>query len=424
MVKVVAPSFKESKGIAENLLRLQTETVKKLYDTSTADYRSIRNTSIATIILGLLLAIFVASLIISSITRPLQACIGTANSLSDGELAVTIDADRKDELGILMSSMKDMVEKFKDVINNVRTAAESVTEGSGALSSTAQLMSDGSTQQAASIEETSSSMQEMTANIKQSADNAQQTERIAMKSANDADEGGSAVREAVKAMKEIAGKISIIEEIARQTNLLALNAAIEAARAGEHGKGFAVVASEVRKLAERSQKAAGEISQLSITSVQIAEKAGQMLVKLVPDIRRTSELVQEITASSSEQSTGADQINNAIQQLNQIIQQNASAAEEMAATSAELSLQAEQLKSTIAYFKTGNSSKPQGAVSAKANKHTKKIAFQKAPQPQHVEKRQGMSQVMDAQKTGRRAEDRRSDGGVTIKVDDVEFERF
>ena len=194
-------------------------------------------------------------------------------------------------------------------------------------------------------------MEEMVSNIKQNADNALQTDKIATKSAKDAQESGKSVRDAVNAMKEIASKISIIEEIARQTNLLALNAAIEAARAGEHGKGFAVVAAEVRKLAERSQSAAAEISILSSSSVEVADRAGAMLAKLVPDIRKTAELVQEISAASTEQTSGAHQINNAIQQLNQVIQLNAGAAEEMSATSEHLSLQAEQLRATISYFK-------------------------------------------------------------------------
>ena len=195
-------------------------------------------------------------------------------------------------------------------------------------------------------------MEEMVSNIKQNADNAQQTDKIANKSAKDAQESGQSVMEAVAAMKEIASKISIIEEIARQTNLLALNAAIEAARAGEHGKGFAVVAAEVRKLAERSQKAAGEINQLSTKTLNVSEKSGEMLNKLVPDIQRTAELVQEITAASKEQDTGAEQINKALQQLEQVIQQNASAAEEMASTTEELTGQSEQLVSALGFFKT------------------------------------------------------------------------
>jgi methyl-accepting chemotaxis protein len=196
-------------------------------------------------------------------------------------------------------------------------------------------------------------MEEMGSNIKQNADSAQQTEKIATKSAKDAQESGKSVLEAVAAMKEIANKISIIEEIARQTNLLALNAAIEAARAGEHGKGFAVVAAEVRKLAERSQKAAGEINQLSATTLKVSEKSGEMLDKLVPDIQRTAELVQEITAASKEQDTGAEQINKALQQLEQVIQQNASAAEEMASTTEELTGQSDQLVSALSFFHTG-----------------------------------------------------------------------
>jgi len=196
-------------------------------------------------------------------------------------------------------------------------------------------------------------MEEMAATIKQNTDNAQQTEKIALKSAEDAIGSGKAVTETVGAMREIAGKISIIEEIARQTNLLALNAAIEAARAGEHGKGFAVVASEVRKLAERSQTAAGEISKLSVSSVQVAEKAGELLSKLVPDIKKTAELVQEISAASAEQNTGVEQVNKASQQLDQVIQQNAGAAEEMSSMAEELSSQAEQLQSSISFFKLG-----------------------------------------------------------------------
>ncbi len=197
-------------------------------------------------------------------------------------------------------------------------------------------------------------MEEMVSNIKQNADNAQQTDKIANKSAKDAQESGKSVLEAVAAMKEIANKISIIEEIARQTNLLALNAAIEAARAGEHGKGFAVVAAEVRKLAERSQKAAGEINELSASTLKVSEKSGEMLDKLVPDIQSTAELVQEITAASKEQDTGAEQINKALQQLEQVIQQNASASEEMASTTEELTGQADQLISALAFFKTGD----------------------------------------------------------------------
>ncbi len=244
-----------------------------------------------------------------------------------------------------------MVEKLRGVVGDVKTSADNVALGSQELSTSAEGMSQGSSEQAGSVEEVSASMEEMVSNIQQNADNSQQTERIARKAAEDAIEGGKAVAETVTAMKQIAGKITIIEEIARQTNLLALNAAIEAARAGEHGRGFAVVASEVRKLAERSQTAAGEISKLSGSSVQVAEQAGAMLAKLVPDIQRTAELVQEINGSSKEQNEGAGQVNKAIQQLDQIVQQNASAAEEMSSTAEELSSQADQLQGIMGFFK-------------------------------------------------------------------------
>ena len=271
-----------------------------------------------------------------------------AREVSQGNLMVELkERSSNDEL---MKALVAMVKQLSIVISEVKSAADNVAAGSLEMSSGAENLSHGASEQAAAAEEASSSMEEMTANIRQNADNAQQTEKIAVKSADDAKEGGKAVAETVAAMREIAGKITIIEEIARQTNMLALNAAIEAARAGEHGKGFAVVASEVRKLAERSQQAAREISDLSSSSVEVAERAGEMLVRMLPNIRRTSELVQEINAASREQDSGAGQINKAIQQLDQVIQQNASAAEEMASTAEELSSQAEQLQGSVAFF--------------------------------------------------------------------------
>ncbi|CAN2040704.1 methyl-accepting chemotaxis protein [Candidatus Magnetomoraceae bacterium gMMP-15] len=272
-----------------------------------------------------------------------------ANEMSNGNLCV--DIKKRSTEDKLMQALDLMIKRLNGIVLNIKSASSNVASGSQQLSSSAQQMSQGATEQAASAEEASSSMEEMSANISQNADNSVQTENIAVKSAKDAKEGGDSVAQTLIAMKEIAQKISIIEEISRQTDLLALNAAIEAARAGEHGKGFAVVASEVRKLAERSQTAAGEIVKLSTSSVDIAEKAGEMLSKLVPDIQKTAELVQEISAASNEQNSGADQINKAIQQLDNVIQQNAATAEEIASTSEELSSQAEQLENNIEFFK-------------------------------------------------------------------------
>ena len=275
-----------------------------------------------------------------------------AEEIANGNLTVTLrERSPQDKL---MQALGAMVSGLTRTVSEIRTIAGEVTSASQSISTASVQVSNGASTQAASAEEASSSMEEMVSNIKQNADNAQQTDKIANKSAKDAQESGKAVSEAVVAMKEIASKISIIEEIARQTNLLALNAAIEAARAGEHGKGFAVVAAEVRKLAERSQKAAGEINQLSGTTVKVSEKAGEMLEKLVPDIQKTAELVQEISAASKEQDTGAEQINKALQQLEKVIQQNASASEEMASTTEELTGQADQLMSALGFFRTGN----------------------------------------------------------------------
>jgi methyl-accepting chemotaxis protein len=306
--------------------------------------------------------------IVNEMTDNLRVTAQLADRIADGDL--TVEAKPISDKDVLGLALKRMVEKLRDVISEALTSATNVSAGSQELSATAEQLSQGATEQASSTEEASASMEEMAATIKQSADNASQTERIARQSAADAIASGTAVNDAVAAMQTIAQKIMVVQEIARQTDLLALNAAVEAARAGEHGRGFAVVASEVRKLAERSQSAAAEISTLSDNTVKTAQSAGAMLQKLVPDIQRTAELVEEITAGAREQNAGAAQINTAIQQLDKVTQQNTSAAEEMSATSEELASQAEQLQGAISYFRIDNISR-EAANDAPARKPAK-----------------------------------------------------
>ena len=351
LVSQETPKWREVKKAILDLLDEHRGSFEKTKDREILGIKRSKGVILGIMVCASLLFAVVSLIISRSITMPIEEGVSAANRLSQGDLTMILEVTNRDETGQLLSAIKHMVEKMRSIVSDVKNAADNVASGSRQLSSGAEQLSQGTSEQAASTEEASSSVEEMNATIRQNADNALQTEKIAQKSAADAEESGKAVTETVEAMKQIAQKINIIEEIARQTNLLALNAAIEAARAGEHGKGFAVVASEVRKLAERSQTAAGEISDLSIRSVDVADKAGQMLGKLVPDIQKTSELVQEISASSKEQASGADQINSAIQQLNQVVQQNAGAAEEMASTAEELSSQADQLQNTIAFFK-------------------------------------------------------------------------
>jgi methyl-accepting chemotaxis protein len=273
--------------------------------------------------------------------------INRANQIARGDLQLDMDQEK----GELADALKNMSQKLKEIISQIRAGSDNILEASQQLSVTSQQLSQGANEQAASAEEVSSSMEEMAASIHQNTENAIQTEKIAKKSNSGIETVSMAARESLMSVKEIASKISVIDEIARKTNILAINAAVEAARAGEHGKGFAVVAAEVRKLAEHSQRAADEITVNARKSVQVTEEAGGLMGELIPEIARTSNLVQEINASCLEQNSGASQVNTAIQQLNQVIQQNAAASEEMATSSEELSSQAQQLKQAISYFK-------------------------------------------------------------------------
>ena len=320
-----------------------------------AAFATARTTMIAIFVVSAVFAMGLAVWIMMGLTRGLKASVGIAAAIAEGDLRKTPEIRGNDEIADLLKAQGEMVVKLREVVGAVNSAARNVASGSTQMAATSEELTQGATQQAAATEESSAAVEQMAANIKQSSDNAVLTEGIATKSASDARASGKAVAEAVQAMQTIADRIMIVQEIARQTDLLALNAAVEAARAGEHGRGFAVVAAEVRKLAERSQTAAAEISSLSASTVRTAASAGEMLLGLVPDIEKTSALVTEITVASRELATGSAQISVSIQQLDKVTQENTSAAEELSASATELASQADALAEAIGFFRTDES---------------------------------------------------------------------
>jgi methyl-accepting chemotaxis protein len=344
-------AFNEALASADRYIDFVQANLRASQEAAVATYGQAKSMLIAVIAVSILASVLAAAWIAISISRGLAKAIDLATAVAGGDLSQTVKVTTNDEVSDMVGALNAMTEKLRSVVSEASAASDHVSSGSQQLSATAEDLSQGATEQAASAEEASASMEQMAANIKQNADNAAQTEKIAKQSSVDAQASGEAVSRAVSAMQTIAEKINIVQEIARQTDLLALNAAVEAARAGEHGRGFAVVASEVRKLAERSQTAAAEISTVSSQTVKAAQDAGAMLTRLVPDIKKTAELVAEISASCREQDVGGDQINQAIQQLDKVTQRNAAASEQMSATAEELAAQSEQLQANIAFFR-------------------------------------------------------------------------
>ncbi len=303
-------------------------------------------------ILASIIAFIIAWQVALGIIKPVKKGVIFTKRIAGGDLTTTIDINQKDEIGELADSLNKMVLKLRSVVEQITLGAGNINQAGNEMSENSQKVSQGATEQASSIEEMSSSIQEMTANIRQNSENTQHTEKVSDRAAGEIAKGSKQLGTSLDAMKTIADKILIINDIAFQTNLLALNAAVEAARAGTAGKGFAVVAAEVRKLAERSQTAANEINNLSSNSVTVAKNTGEIFAKLVPDIQNIASLIREVAASSAEQNSTADMINDAIQQLNEVVQQNAAISEHLATNAQELSGQAEKLNEVVGYFKT------------------------------------------------------------------------
>lgn len=321
-------------------------------DEMTEMIKILRNALIFVIFISIAIVVLINMYVSNSISKSLEKSVNFVKQISEGDLTASIDINQKDEIGVLVLTLTQMVERLREILNNISLGAFKIATASQQINERAQKMSQGASQQASSAEDVSSSMYQMASNIQQNTVNAHETEKISLKAKQSMDLMGDSGKKSIAAINEIVVKISIINDIAFQTNILALNAAIEAAGAGEHGKGFAVVATEVRQLAESSKLAAQEIETISQMSVEVTNDSDRLINNLIPEIEKTALLVQEIATASYEQNESVKQVNNALNDLNQVVQQNAASSEQLASSSKELASQAEQLKNVISYFKT------------------------------------------------------------------------
>ncbi len=364
---VMVPRLMEYRTAWYRFLTAQNEGLVQATEEAAQKVRAARMVTGVFIVLAALLALAIGWVVARSIAVPLEAAVARAERIARGDLGGEDVASHRDETGRLETAMQDMLLTLRRVLGQVDEGARAVAQAANQVSASCQALSESSSEQAASVEETTASLEQMSASISQNRENGREMERMARRGAEEAEESGQVVSETVRAMRTITERIVIIEEIAYQTNLLALNAAIEAARAGEHGRGFAVVATEVRKLAERSQQAAREISEVASSSVRVAERSGQLIFSLVPAIRKTADLVQEVAAATAEQASGVAQMNRTMTQMDDVTQRNAAASEELASTAEEMTAQARALQELMSFFRAGSAEagRPRRPIDAK-----------------------------------------------------------